>query len=62
MDMLPGMIAPGADAFGGSATGPPCWLRNEAAWDLGPGTGPLRLDSSGTKAFLWHEASYKRWR
>src|SRR5258708_40193607 len=62
MDVLPGMIAPGAHPVSGSASDPPCWTRGAEAWGRGPGTGPLRLDSSGTKAFLWHEASYKRWR
>ena len=62
MDMLPGMIAPGADTFGGSAIAPLCWPRCAEGWDLGPRDGPIRRDSSARAApgIAW--ASYKRWR
>jgi hypothetical protein len=61
MDVLPGVIAPGAQTVGGSANDPRCWLRCEAVRDLELHDEPIRLDSiaRGVLDIVW--ASYRRW-
>ena|SRR2546425_9741594 len=62
MDMLPSVKAPRTQAFGGSASVPPCWPRWTAGWDLGPRDGPIRHDSSAKVGLGAGAASYRRWR
>ena len=62
MNVLPGVIAPGAKAFGGSASDLSYWPRGEPALGLQPRDGPIRLDSSARVApgIAW--ANYRQWR
>src|SRR5450755_89684 len=62
MDVLPGVVAPGAKALGGSASDRPYSLRWTAMQDFAPPGGPIQRDSSARAEPAAGEASYTQWR